>query len=508
MATRVAIPPFVMAHMSLQEYGLWTSAFILVAYLGVSTMGLSNVYIRYVAKYEAEGNHRSANELLTTGLFLTVPLCLALFGALVYFWPALQDWLKIPSHLAGDAKEAVLLVVLIFLSSIALSAFGDVLNGIQRIDVAQKIWVTGYILETVLIFVLVSAGRGVRGMAEAFFIRTVCTIGLSIFFSYRLVSWLHISPRLVSRRALRDLLSFGSVVQIQCFFDVVLSSIERVLALAFAGFEMAGLLEIAKKMPSSIAAIPLAFAGAFLPAASHLQATSNGESDSNVVQDLYLSGARHMNLAAAYFCGFLALLALPILDVWLGKRLPGTEILLPLFAIGMQFHLLTGPGTSIMKGIGRPLEEFHYCLPNALLLLITVPLARTVFGGFTAVSIGWAVVAATVVSSCYFLLRCHRKLGITPNVYLQQVFLPGCLPYVLAVPFAILIGSQGLLHINRLTGAALVVVAGVFYTLLFAAVCYAMLLEEQHRLQIRQIVQKIASSRWVLILSKSTQPST
>ena len=166
MATCVMIPPFVLAHMSLQEYGVWTSAFILVSYLGVSTMGISNVYIRYTAKYEAEGDFRSANELLSTGLFVTIPMCACLFGLLVVFWNALASAVRLPPQMAGDAKEAVYLVVLVFLSSISLCAFGDALSGVQRIDIGQKIWVAGYVLETVLIFVFVGLGRGVRGMAE------------------------------------------------------------------------------------------------------------------------------------------------------------------------------------------------------------------------------------------------------------------------------------------------------------------------------------------------------
>ena len=52
--TRFLLPPFILAHVSLESYGLWATAFIVVSYLGISTMGISNVYIKYVAEFSAK----------------------------------------------------------------------------------------------------------------------------------------------------------------------------------------------------------------------------------------------------------------------------------------------------------------------------------------------------------------------------------------------------------------------------------------------------------------------
>jgi len=86
MLTRVLIPPFVLAHIGLEAYGIWTTAFILVGYLGLSTLGVSNVYIKYVAEYHARREYQKVNELLSSGLMLTLPLCSALFAAIYFGW--------------------------------------------------------------------------------------------------------------------------------------------------------------------------------------------------------------------------------------------------------------------------------------------------------------------------------------------------------------------------------------------------------------------------------------
>src|ERR1041384_7082765 len=68
LLTRFFVPPFVLARVSMEAYGLWATAFILVSYIGISTMGLSAVYSKYVAEYAARREHDRANQLLSTGL--------------------------------------------------------------------------------------------------------------------------------------------------------------------------------------------------------------------------------------------------------------------------------------------------------------------------------------------------------------------------------------------------------------------------------------------------------
>ena len=53
MARGVCMVPFLLAHIGLEAYGIWTTIFILVSYVGLTTMGVSNVYIKSVAEFTA-----------------------------------------------------------------------------------------------------------------------------------------------------------------------------------------------------------------------------------------------------------------------------------------------------------------------------------------------------------------------------------------------------------------------------------------------------------------------
>ena len=467
MLSRICIPPFVLAHVSLEAYGLWSAAFILVEYLSVSTAGVSNVYVKYVAEFSARGEHRRSNELLSTGLMTTVPLCAAVYAMVSWLWPRIVVWLGVSSTLRADASSVVLIVVATFLASIAFSPFRDVLHGIQRGAAVQIAWTIGYLVEMILIFVLVGRGRGIRGLAEAFLIRCALELAIEAALSFRLASWLRFSPRLCTRASLRTLLAFGGTVQLASLLSAVLNSVERVLAAPLAGLQATGLLEIAQKLPSMATFVPNVFAAALVPAASYLQSGQKSTGlESETMVKLYLKGARYMNIVTAYLCAFCVFLPGPMLRVWLGSAYGHVGLLVALFSLAAQARLLTAPGAAILKGAGRPREELRYNLANILTLAVCVPAGRWIAGEWNTLSIGASVALAGALAALYFLRWGRRLLGISRGLLWRRVLLPGSIPYAIAAlvaaPFWFYTDASRWVLAAWLTAAALVYTGACF----------------------------------------------
>ena len=492
MARGVCLVPFLLAHIGLEAYGIWTTIFILVTYVGVTTLGISNVYIKYVAEFHARREYDKANALLSTGLAVTIPLCGAVFLCFLLGWDRFAPWLRLPAEHAGDGKEAVLIVLAVFLSSIALNAFGDMLTGTQQIASTQIFLSISIVTEFALIVWLVVAGRGIRGLAEAYLVRTVINDGLTIWWARRQLKWLHLSLRLVRRESLKYVVHFGGMVQFQSMLSTFLNSVERVAALVLINASAAGLLDVAKKWPVSLSSIPTAFFAALLPAASHVDAASARAARKDNLRELYLSGARYSNLCTAVFVAAMVFWSTPILHVWLGPGLPMRDTLIPLFVVfslAMQFHMLTGPGTSILRGIGRIYEEFTYSLPNLLLLMVLLPAARWIEGRWTPLGIGLAVAVATAGSACVLMGRVLFVLDLPLTRFLRVVVAPGLAPYLaaglLAWPTARMVAA-----LNRWQGAGVLVAVGAVY----GAAVFASLLQwvftEQEKQKGRGIVRR------------------
>ncbi len=492
MTRGVVLVPFLLAHIGLQAYGIWTTAFILVSYIGITSMGFSSVYMKYAAEFQARREFDRLNALLSTGLSITVPLCTAMFFAFYFGWSWYAPWLHLPAAHAADGREAILIVLGVFLSSIALNGFGDVLAGCQQIAPTQVFLMLGLIVEFGLILLLVSHGRGIRGLAEAYLARTIVDDGLTIWWAWRKLDWLRLSPRLVGRESIRHVIHFGGMVQFQSILDIVLTYIERVSALVLIGVAAAGLMDVAKKWQNAFSSVPMAFFYALLPAASHVDAASSAAERKGNLRKLYLSSSRHSNLCTVAFVAVVAWWASPILHVWLGSQLPMGQDLVPLFvafSIGMQWHMLTGPGTSLFRGMGRVYEEFTYSIPNVMLLAVTLPAARMIQGRWTPLGVGIAVTVATIVSATILMGRVLFVLDLRLSQYLREVILPGVVPYVvaglLAWPVLRAVGASG-----RWAGAAVILVAGSLYAVVSGGILYRWFLTPEERARAAAYVRR------------------
>ena len=425
----------------------------------------------------ARGEADKANALLSTGISVTLTIASVLFGLIVLCVPRVILLLKVPPALQADARMVVLSVVGIFLLDLALCCFDDALSGCQRTAEVQIIWAISYLVETALIFVLVGSGYGIRGLAYAFVIRTLLANAVSAVVAYRALPWLRLSPRRCSREAGSVLINFGGITQLQGLLAIGLNSIERAIAAPLIGLNAAGLLDIGKKLPAMAASVPSAFATAFMPAASYLHGGLEGTDEGReAMAKLYLKGARYMNLSAAYICGFLATSPLPILLVWMGKLYPGTALLMVLFSVSTQVHLMTAPGTSLLKGIGRPGQEFVYSLSNVATLAVALPASRMIAGGWTVAGLGWAVASATVVSAIIFICWANHLLAIPARRYLEFVVIPGLVPYLVGLVFAVP-ADDGVAHTSRWGGAAAMTVVGALYSVVLVTVVSLSVLE-------------------------------
>jgi len=229
--------------------------------------------------------------------------------------------------------------------------------------------------------------------------------------------------------------------------------------------------------------VPTAFFAALLPAAAHVDAASDRPDRLHNLRELYLSGSRYANLCTAGFVAAIAFWAKPIMHVWLGPELPMRQTLIPLFVVfslAMQLHMLTGPGTSMFRGMGRVYEEFTYSIPNLLLLGVTLPAVRWIEGRWTPLGIGIAVSVATAGSACVLMGRVHFVLEVPLARFLRVVIVPGVAPYisaaVLAWPVTWLVTS-----VTRWQGAGILVVAGILYAAGFGAMLHRWVLTDEEK---------------------------
>ena len=127
LVTRVGLPPLILHFVSLEEYGLWSTCFLLISYVSMGAFGVSNVYIRYVAEYSVKEQVNSINGLVSTGLLLTFIFSVCTLGGIWLAMPLLLKSFNVAPQLYHTAQVLILGTMATMLLDITLGAFAYIL---------------------------------------------------------------------------------------------------------------------------------------------------------------------------------------------------------------------------------------------------------------------------------------------------------------------------------------------------------------------------------------------
>ncbi len=427
LVSRLALTPFILANISIGEYGIWSYCFLLLGYMGATGLGFSYTYIRYAADFQARDERDRLNQLISTGMISLTVFSLATFPFLYYFAPSLLDLLGVNPELRETATGLFIGSAALFMANFSLSGFQYVLEGVQKIDVVRKIQTAASLIEIAFIVMFFLLGLGVFSLLWAYAVRVLFILCLNIRSAYKLIPDLEFSFRHFKKDSLSKFARFGGQIQILSFLSLLIHSIDRIILSRLMHMEALGLYEAGRKLPNTGMMLPAAIAGVFMPAAAHLE----GKEQGNKIRFVYLFGTRYLMLSSTLGYLFLFLFAGQIIEVWLGAEYAQVVPIMQVLALGTLINLSTGVGTSCMRGVGKPKCEIQYMTVSAVLLIVMSPVFINYFG---LVGAAYAFTIAQTIGSLYFLKISNAMLRVNFQEFARWVILPSAVCLVGAVP--------------------------------------------------------------------------
>lgn len=498
LLSRVFLPPLILSQLSLEEYGVWATCFILIGYLGMGAFGVSSVYVRYTAAYAAKGEYDEISRLVSTGVVVVTAVNLALLVGVWFTLPAVVDLFHVEPAFRETAQTLLFITTAVFLLDLSFGVFEDVLNGLQHITKTNAIWVSTFMLEAVLIVGFLLAGMGIWGLMWAFVIRYIVGVTASLVVCRRALPQLSVHPRNFDREKLKLFYRYGGIVQISGLLSMFMRSIEKVLAGAFIGVRATGLFDVGEKLPMMGAWMPTSFAAALMPATSDLHTKEK----SGEIQKLYLKGCRYNSILSGIMMGAMAAFAAPLLILWIGpeEKFHQAAVIMAWFALPYQLHVLTGPGTSLFKGMDKPEKELVYPISQLILVAVTVGIGLLTVGK-TLMMIVVTVSSSMVVSSLIFQVYANNQLGVSQREFFMRVLLPGLAPYVIG--FALASVTSGIVEMHpadRLEAFYTLALNGALYVIITPLFIYRLMCDwgerEFLRRQTIHSVRSLLPRRW------------
>ncbi|OQW92653.1 MAG: hypothetical protein BWK78_01035 [Thiotrichaceae bacterium IS1] len=505
LVVRLFLPPLILAFVSLEEYGIWTICFTLITYLNLGAIGITNVYVRYVAEYHSKNEIDKISGLLSTGMVLVTTIS---FIMLLIFWFLLevlvQTIFRISPELHSTASVLFFgtAIILVFQVSIG-SAFVRMLNGLQQIADTMLVFIVGLLLETLLSVVMLFSGFGIYALLYAMAIRTLFTSLAYIVMSFKAVPNLSISFKNFDRAYFKVFYRFGAVVQLAGLIGTFLNTLDKLLTSSFLSMQATALLGLGSRFPAMAVTVPASISAVFLPATSYM----HSQQRQSEMIEMYITGSRTIGLLTGSILGFLAAFSVPIIIAWLGTN-PKYQVaatVMTIYTLSQHFHVLTGPGSSFFRGIDKPANNLIYSFNRLFFTGLCVFIGFKIFG-ISIISISLSIAIATTISAVIYLSSNNYRIGVPQLTFLTKVILPGLVPYGIAYllywstsPWLTIIMS------NRWHTAILVITEGVIYSILMIGVIYWIIYTKEEQTHSRDLSLKVIK-KIIKSFSKQTNP--
>lgn len=485
LTSRLLVPPLVLAHISLAEYGLWSACFVLIMYIGLTDVGFSSVYVRFVARFHAQGDLNSINRLLSTGVLTLSLMAVLVWLGLWLLLPHILDFLKVDPHQRGTASILVLGATAMFLFDLSLGAYCYLLHGLQRIREEQRVAIIGYALELLLIFAFLMLGLGVYSLLAAFVLRYLWSLSAFIRLAHRYLPGLEVRARHFDRAMLRHFFSFGLPVQASALIGTALFSLDRVVAGFLLGPKGIALFELGAKLPVAAISVPSAISNVTMPAAARLASSD----DLSGIRELHQKTSRAICMLAGFPLAFMALFATPISDAWIGphEELAQLPLILTLTALWSHLHITTGPGSAVYRAMGRVGNEFVYHTLRITCVGSGIGLALLGIES-TATALIAGLASGSALAALLYLTYNQRRLGLPVRSLLPGVLLPGMTGYPIA---ALLITVWPMVVSEtspRWEKVAALLLFGMLYSAILAWVTWRVVLQPAERARVSQLL--------------------
>ena len=370
-------------------------------------------------------------------------------AALALLGPALLPGLfNTPDTLRAALRFAVLLFAVQILVDLVTEGVESCLEGLQRVDLSRAVDAIRRTAIAAGTSAVALAGGGLRGVAAASLVASLAGLGVGLaMLVRRLPAGARPAP---SMRTVRELFVYGKTVAVLRPLGVIHRTMDRLIVGAVLGPSAVTIVEIATQVQNGADAVLSASSYSVVPTSSWLRARGDEQS----LKELLATGTRYSLLVTLPVVALGAILAGPLIRLWVGGDYPSAP---KLAALALAYVALTAPiqvGANILLGVGRAgaiLRAAAVSVVVNLILSLALVHAMGVTGVFVATLVSAALLVPLLGRSAL------EEVGVGRRQFVRAAFWP----VVMAIaPLAVAAGAVVVLPLNDWATVALGTLAG------------------------------------------------
>lgn len=398
----IIMPPITIKYIGLEGYGVWVLIQTLITYTSLMDLGFGPAMMKYTAEHDAREEHFEIIQIFNTLFVVYLLLCIVLF-VIVLACKGLIMWYLVKScEIPNETLSFVLIISLLtFCFNMVFSVYPSFLNGLQRMDITNKLGSITSIGTCVFSIFFLCMGGGIKSLAIAGGISCIITSILYVHYGKKIAPYLVFNPFLFSLKTLKSVWEFSAYSAGISLVALIQFQSDKLIICYFLGVKSLAYYEVAQRLIFFIFGFCGSLVTPIMPAISHTHAKYGKDGSCEVFQTLF----KYIALIVCPLFLFVTVFADKLIHVWLGAGYENAISVLRLLSIAYLLMILSSPGAQILAGMGFYKVLFYGGIITAIatiFLCLTLTMHLNVFG--TAIGI----LMVSIIGGSYIFFKLQK----------------------------------------------------------------------------------------------------
>lgn len=486
------LTPLIVSFTGKEQFGIYALVLGFVTVFGLFDLSISSSFVVFFSRHIERKDDLNLNRYFNTGLFFYIVFSLLICLAGYLLADRLLSLLSIPAELSGVASDVYHMGLVVFFVNSVFSIYSSVLISLQRMYVTSLAAIAGGVVSFVLTIVFLYSGYGLPGLMFALLASVLTVSAISFAAVRKHMPSIHIRPDQVRREAAREMISFGSQMQLSKLAGFASEKYDEFLLAHFTALGNVTYFNIASRISRTGRLLPFQIIPQVAPVAANLKARDENEK----LSALFSRTSKYLLLASVPVFAFLLIFSDLIIKTWMGPGFEDSYVILKILCAGQLVNLaISAPGNSIIPNTGFPRIQMYEGIINLVLNIVISFLLIREFGILGAAA-GSAV--STAISSGYVFVRSsgffgEKISGLFSRIYLRPVLASMIAGFFCWIVFYLFGGQQGI--DGRFEGILMIGFLGALFCVLFAAILLKSgYLDKSDKILIAKAIMKVVPS--------------
>lgn len=411
MVVGLLYTPYMLRMLGQSEYGLYSLAASIIAYLTVLDLGFGNAIIRYTAKFRAEGKQREQEEMF--GMFFILYIGIGIIAMIAGSVLSLNVENMFSRAMTESEVHRTRIMLWLMTFNLAftfpMSIWGSIMSAYERFVSQRIVSIIRSVLNPVVMILLLVVGYKAIAMVVVTTIFNVATL---------LVNWWYCKYKLTIKvrfakfkwAFLKEVSIYSFWIFLNAIMDRIYWSTGQFVLGIYKGSVAIAVYAVAIQLESMYMMFSTAISSVFLPKVTSM--VTKGSSDEEI-SDLFIRTGRIQYIVMAYILSAFVVFGKQFIILWAGDDYTDAYYLTLMFFVPLTVPLIQNLGILILQARNQmKFRSMLYIVIALCSLGLSIYLAQ-IYGGYgCAFATGMALlIGQGLIMNIYYQKK--QRINIT-----------------------------------------------------------------------------------------------